>query len=309
MTQPQAQPDRFLPWIRQLTLMDDRFMEVCLHENTECAELMLHIILERTDFRVTAATVQKTLPNLYGHGVRFDILAADEAGRLYDIEMQLGGPLAELARRARAYSSFLDLHLLKSGEDYKLLREHWVIFILDRDIFRQGRPLYRIERSVLGGGAEGGDLPFDDGAHIVFVNGALRGDDTPLARLMHDLNCPDPDAMHYEPLARVTRFHKTSDEGVRKMSGVFEAFRQEIEGEIGAQYLARGISIGEERGISIGREQGREQGRKQGMAQSRRAFARRLLADGFSCEKIADYTSLSMDEVRALANAEDEAGG
>jgi hypothetical protein len=61
---------------------------------------------------------------------------------------------------------------------------------------------------------------------------------------MHDLNCADPDAMHYEPLARVTRFHKTSDEGVRKMSGVFEAFRKEIEGEIGEQYLARGISIG-----------------------------------------------------------------
>ena len=122
--------------------------------------------------------------------------------------------------------------------------------------------------------------------------------------------------MHYEPLARVTRFHKTSDEGVRKMSGVFEAFRKEIEGEIGEQYLARGISIGEERGISIGEERGiaigEERGiaigREQGREQGRRAFARRLLADGFSCEKIADYTSLSLDEVRALAASEEAEG-
>ena len=117
------------------------------------------------------------------------------------------------------------------------------------------------------------------------MNGAFRGEDTPLGRLMHDLNCPDPDRMHYEPLARVTRFHKTQDEGVRKMSEVFEAFRQEVEKEISARYLAEG----EERGIAIGREQGR------------RAFARRLLADGFSCEKVADYASLSLDAVRALA--------
>ena len=88
------------------------------------------------------------------------------------------------------------------------------------------------------------------------------------------------------------------------MSGVFEAFRKEIEGEIGAQYLARGISIGEERGISIGEERGEERG----IAIGRRAFARRLLADGFSCEKIADYTSLSLDEVRALASSEEAKG-
>ena len=149
---------------------------------------------------------------------------------------------------------------------------------------------------MLGEGGEE-DLPFEDGAHIMFVNGAFRGEDTPLGRLMHDLNCPDPDRMHYEPLARVTRFHKTQDEGVRKMSEVFEAFRQEVEKEISARYLAEG----EERGIAIGREQGREQGWEEGMEQGRRAFARRLLADGFSCEKVADYASLSLDAVRALA--------
>ena len=69
------------------------------------------------------------------------------------------------------------------------------------------------------------------------------------------------------------------------MSGVFEAFAEEMRNE--------GILIGKEQGISIGAERAGQ------------AFARRLLADGFPIEDIARYTSLSPEAVRALAERQE----
>ena len=321
MTPPSRRPHymtehpRFQRWLRDVTLSDDIVMEVCLHNNTTCATLMLRIILEREDLLVKEVSVQKTIPNLYGHGVRFDILAADEAGRLYDIEMQVGGTTEELALRARMYSSMLDLHQLKAGEDYKELREHWVIFIVDRDLFGHGLPQYWVEHCVLGGReGEGGLIRlFGDGAHILFVNSTLRDRGTALSYLMHDMHCPDPARMHYPELAAVLRYHKIQEEGVDKMSEAYARLEKEIAAElaqeIGAEYLAqgieRGIAIGEERGIAIGEERGiaigEERGMARGMEESKRLFALRLLENGFALEQIADYTTLPLEDVRALA--------
>ena len=82
-----------------------------------------------------------------------------------------------------------------------------------------------------------------------------------------------------------------------------------LEQEIGEEYLAqgiaigeeRGIAIGEERGIAIGEERGIAIGEKRGMEESKRLFALRLLKDGFALEQIADYTSLPLEDVRTLA--------
>ena len=52
--------------------------------------------------------------------------------------------------------------------------ETWVIFITENDIYGEGFPLYHVERII-----EELQRPFDDGTHILYVNGANR-DDTPL---------------------------------------------------------------------------------------------------------------------------------
>ena len=49
---------RFQRWLRDVTLSDDIVMEVCLHNNTKCATLMLRVILDRTDLEVERVTVQ-----------------------------------------------------------------------------------------------------------------------------------------------------------------------------------------------------------------------------------------------------------
>ena len=186
----------------------------------------------------------------------------------------------------------LDANLKETGRNYELLPESYVIFITEHDVLKGGKALYTIDRHVRETGQD-----FGDGAHIIYVNGEMRHGDTALARLMHDFFCTDPKEMYYSELARTVAFHKTDSEEVQKMSGVFETFAEEMRNE--------GILIGEKRGISIGKEQGisigEERGREQGMSIAGQTFARRLLADGFPVEDIVRYTSLPLEEVRALA--------
>ena len=76
----------------------------------------------------------------------------------------------------------------------------------------KGLPLYRIERCIL----ETDEL-FDDGSHILYVNGAYR-DDTPLGKLMHDFSCTQPSDMNYGILAERARYFKESKEGRNVLS-------------------------------------------------------------------------------------------
>lgn len=270
-----------LEWLQGATLMHDDLAKNCLDNNIRCVTLLLRILLDRTDLEVLEVTVQKALPNKFGgHEVRYDIYAKDSTGRLYDIELQLGCRVDELTRRIRFYCSLMDVSHLNPGESYDQLPETWVIFILDRDMFHRNKPLYRIERCVLGEKADdgqGGELLFGDGAHIVVVNGAMDDEDTPLSHLVHDLNCPDPDKMYYQVLADTVRFYKNTEEGVRKMDEYWKGVREE------------------------GREEGRKEGLEIGARNTQRSFVLQLLADGVPFAKIAQYTSLSLETIQTLA--------
>ena len=68
--------------------------------------------------------------------------------------------------------------------------------------------------------------PFDDGAHILYVNGEYR-DDSDIGRLMHDFNCTSADDMHFSILAEKTRYLKENPKGVSEMCKVMEDLRDE----------------------------------------------------------------------------------
>ena len=278
--QPAFTQEELRHWLTRLTLMDDEFLETCFRGNKEGAELLLKIILGNEALRVQRVTVQKAVPNLYGRKVRLDIFAVDGEGRLYDIEVQVGGKASDLIRRARMYSALMDAGQKVKGMNYGSLRETWVIFITDDDVLGLELPLYRIERQIVGT-----DRLFGDGSHIVFVNAAYRDVETPLGRLMHDLTCPDPDRMYYDVLAETVRYHKTDEEGVRKMSrtmsGAFAAYGKEVR----KRSKAEGIALGEK--------------------QAKRAVARSMLADGFAPEIIAKHSALPLSEVQALARQQE----
>ena len=187
--------------LQSLRLMDNILLSKCFENNIECTELVLHIVLEKPDLQVTNVNTQVFMTNLLNRSVQLDILATDSQGKQYNIEIQRSDSGA-IPQRARYNSSMLDANLLPKGDDFSNLPETYVIFITEHDVLKANRPIYRIERYIMDTGNS-----FNDGSHIIYVNGAWR-DDSPLGKLMHDFSCPNPAEMYYKTLAERIRFFK-----------------------------------------------------------------------------------------------------
>ena len=244
--------------LRGFRLLDDDFLTKCFEGDTASIELVLQIILEKPDLKVLDVRTQVFVENLLNHSVRLDILATDSTGAKLNVEVQRSDKGAG-RKRARYNSSMMDANLLKKGEDFDKLPETWVIFITENDVMGKGMPLYPIERCFLETGEK-----FEDGSHILYVNGAYRGD-TPIGKLMHDFACTDAADMYYGTLADRVRFFKESKEGIEIMCRAMEDMRN--------QTLKEGM-------INV---------------------AKKMLEDGtITLEKIAEFVGLSVDEVRKL---------
>lgn len=256
--------------LRGFRLMDDDFMTKCFEGDTKYIQLVLRIILEMPDLQVTDVRTQVFVENLLNRSVRLDVLATDSRGRKINVEIQRSDKGAG-RKRARYNSSMMDANLLRKGEDFDQLPETYVVFITEHDVIGNGQPLYRIERYI-----SGSNQKFEDGAHILYVNGAYR-DESPIGRLMHDFSCTDPENMYYDVLADRVKFFKESKEGVAIMCKAMEDMRNE----------------------SI--KEGIKEGIKKGTQETMKAIAERMLAAGhYSLKEIVSIAGLSLDEVKKL---------
>ena len=115
----------------------------------------------------------------------------------------------------------VDVHSLKSGQDFRELPECYVIFITQEDVLKRGKTIYTIHKYI------DGDLEaFDDGSHTIYVNGAAKDDGTELWKLIHDLHCTNADEMYFPQLSARVKYLKEDEEGMAKVSDYFEE-RQE----------------------------------------------------------------------------------
>lgn len=219
--------------IKEFRLLDDDFMTKVFENDYECTELVLHIIMQNKDLQVKETHTQYSIKSLAGRSARLDIYAVDSTGKKYNIEVQRADRGA-VAQRARYNSSLLDANSLLPGMDFNSLPETYVIFITERDMIGQGEPIYRIDRVI----RETGKV-FGDGAHIIYVNGAYRGD-TPIGRLMHDFACKNPDEMYFNILADKARYFKEDEKGVADMCKIMEDLIEEEKKEIALNLLRDG---------------------------------------------------------------------
>ena len=275
--------------IAKLTLMDDIFMNKVFENDTERTALLLRIILNNDKIKVVKAVTQQKLKNLSGHDLQLDILAQEENGKLFNVEVQNHSSGAA-ARRARYHLSLLDAHSLpkgevyqklpdnyvglylrskkNEGEVYQKLPDNYVIFITQYDVLKGGLPIYHINRRI-----EENNVDFADGSHIIYVNNKIK-DNTPLGRLMHDFNCSNPNDMYYPELAEKARYFKETEKGLTNMGDVFEKLLEKREKEA-VEKAAKEKNI---------------------------EFAKGLLADGMSIEFTVRHSKLSEAEVRELAS-------
>ena len=270
-------PAEYRVLIQKLRLIDDTFFNVCFDNYTEGMQLLLRIFFDRDDLVVRRVVTQQSADNLYWRGVRFDVLAEDSEGKLYDCEVQRANEGAA-ARRARYNSSMMDSRALAKGAEFAALPETWVIFITENDIYQAGCPLYHVERII-----QETQRPFDDGAHILYVNGANR-DDTPLGRLMQDFFCERPEQMNYAELAKRADYFKAEAEGVNAMCELMEKFGE------------KKMEEGRLEGRAEGRLEGRLEGHREGMLD----MARSLRKLNIPVEVIEKSSGLTRAEILAL---------
>lgn len=260
--------------IRNFRLIDDDFLTKCFDGDTASVELVLRIVMEKPDLKVLDVRTQVFVENLLNRSVRFDVLATDNTGAKLNIEIQRSDAGAG-RKRARYNSSMMDAGLLEKGEDFDRLPETWVIFITEKDVVGEGLPLYPVERCFLKTGKR-----FGDGSHILYVNGAYRGD-TPIGRLMHDFFCTDAADMYYQPLAERVRFFKEEKEGVRTMCKAMEDLKKQTWDEAWGEAW----------------DEAWEKSKKE----SAKEFAITLLEYGtIPLEEIATMTKLPLEEIKKL---------
>lgn len=242
-------------------LLDDDFMSVVFQDEPTCTGILLRVIMDQPQITVQRVIGQHMLKNLQQRSACLDIHAYT-IEREYDIEVQRADKGAS-ARRARYHSSLMDAHDLREGQDFDALPDTCVIFITENDVLGGRKPLYKIERRIIGN-----NQPFDDGTTIIYVNSTIQ-DNTPLGKLMHDFHCKEPDEMYHPELAARARYFKKTEEGVKTMCKAMEDMRKETAKRAETQAYAK--------------------------------TALAMLHDNMPIKKIAQYTKLSINYIRKLA--------
>lgn len=252
--------------IEEFCLMDDTFMSAALDRDNKTVALILNIILNRSDLEVIEVIAQRSYNNLLDRSIRLDIFAKDSSGKAYNIEVQRNYEGANI-RRARYNSSMMDTRLLSKGQKFSELADSYVIFITESDILGAGLPLYEIDRIVKQTGTY-----FGDGSHIIYVNGAYE-DDSALGKLMHDFKCKNAEEMNYSQIADRVRYIKETEGGRENMCKIMEDLNRKAA--------------------------------KEAANEKQKKIAISMIEKGkLSYEEISEYTGLTVDEVKTLAEGE-----
>ncbi len=219
--------------------------------------------MKNDNLKVLECHSQSDLRNIFGRSIKLDILAEDSDRNLINVEIQRADKGAS-AKRARYHAAMLDSHFLAKNTKFEELKNTYIIFITENDVWKKGLPVYAVEKSI-----KGTDLPFEDDLHILYVNGEYRGKDS-LGDLMHDFSCPNPDDMKYAALAQKVRYYKQETEGVKTMCKAVEDW--------GNTWAAERLA---ERNVE---------------------FAEKMIQKGtYSIEEICELSGLSKETVEQLA--------
>ena len=205
--------------IQKLTLMNNAFMNLALEDNIPCVEEMLQTILHKPDLVVKTARTQKMYQG-FKRSIYLDIYAEDSKGVIYNIEIQQADEGAD-PRRARFHNGMIDVHSLKAGQDFQELPECYVIFVTLKDVLGLNKTIYTIHRYI-----DEQLEPFNDGSHIIYVNGSAKDDGTEIWKLIHDLRCTKADEMYFPRLAARVKFLKEDEEGITMVSDYFEELQK-----------------------------------------------------------------------------------
>ena len=229
--------------VDNMTLFADDLMSRVFDDNIPAANILIGTILGK-EIKIIRCKGQVEFKNpvVGGRNIRLDIFARDSSGRNFNCEVQNKDDGAD-PKRARFHSAMMDTRMLNEGQKFKGLRDSYMIFITEGDYFGKGKAIYQIERNVK---ASEGDTYFGDGSHIIYVNGAYKGDD-PIGRLMADFRNYKTTGFNNKEIGDGVRHFKKDKEGRREMCKAVEKYAEKKYN----QGMKQGIAQGTEKIMNI----------------------------------------------------------
>ena len=249
---------------RNFNLLSDVFIAVVLKDIPACQHV-LRIITQIPGLKVKEIRTQYRISKIISHDAILDILAEDEEGRLYNIEIQRASTI-DHARRTRFYGSMIDSEFLQKGKEYDELPKVRIIYISEGDIWKEQRTVYKVNKSLDPTGQS-----YDDGMQITYVNAEVD-DGSEIAKLMKYFKTADPYDMSQGALSKRVHFLKCEEGGYKAMCEVAE--------KIGRMY------------------------EQNGMIKGKRKTAINLARMGMPEEKIAEAVEMKVKVVRGWLKSE-----
>ena len=209
--------------VSRLNLMDDLFFHKVAEDKAACEEI-LRIILKKPGLSVKECQPQRYLRNVDAHSVILDVLCTDEAGRIFNMEVQRKDDDWH-QRRVRFNISNIDASFMEKGMDYKEFPDVCVVFISEFDLFEMNQTLYHVCRVV-----KGTDRYLENGTHEVYVNTAID-DGSDIAELMQYFADSNGYHENFKAVCNRVNYLKESNREVMSMSSVIEEYAKKYHEE------------------------------------------------------------------------------
>lgn len=199
-----------------MNLFSDLFMAVVLEDKAACAHV-LKILTGIRSLEVIDIRVHHRVNNLIARDVIFDVLAQDEQGKLYNIEVQRADTVNH-PRRVMLYVSELITEFSRKGSSFDEVPEVYIFYLSETDILHTGQCIDRVEKRL-----EKSGLRYDDGVHIAFANAEVD-DGSEVANLMRYFLTADCEDQSQGALSDRVRNVKNMAKGAISMDALSKLF-------------------------------------------------------------------------------------
>ena len=254
--------------LSELPLSND-FMFSQVMRSEEICKLFLEALLGVEIRRIEYLDRQKDLTDSYEyHGIRLDVYLKNEAGTVFNVEMQADRQ-NDLPKRVRFYQSGIDRSELPKGADYTNLSDSYVIFVCNFDYFHIGKAVG--ERVSF---LKGTDVVYEDGSHVFFLNSRYTEANAskPILEFLDLIRTNDVERVYETPLAK---------EAGKRMQAVRSDKELEVSYMTLAQKMLDERRLGYAEGIEKGREEGIEAGLRKAIMALRGVVTPAVIAERF----------------------------
>lgn len=200
-----------------MNLFSTPFMREVFKDD-RATQYVLRILTGKPDLTVAQNLTEYRISKPDTRDAVLDVIAVDEDGIQYHIEIQLADSDDHILR-VRFYSAMVDSELLEKGTKYKDLPNTFIFYISRYDFMKLGKPIAQVESTIEG-------RPYIDGKHIFFLNAEVD-DQTEIARLMEYFKSADPNDTSHGELSDRIHLLKCEQEGEDPMCEITQSFFDE----------------------------------------------------------------------------------